>query len=104
MIIKINAESIRWIPKDSIFRLTSFKKRVFNGDNEILQKAIYKDTIFDFRIQDLAPVNYKAETLNMFQLNDFINFLKTNSLISHNTSEDVQILLHYLFQYLDLLA
>ena len=27
------------------------------------------------------------------QLNDFIFFLKTNSLISHNTSEDVQILI-----------
>jgi lipopolysaccharide export system permease protein len=85
MIIKINAESIRWIPKDSIFRLTSFKKRVFNGDNEILQKAIYKDTIFDFRIQDLAPVNYKAETLNMFQLNDFINEEKKNGSILINS-------------------
>ena len=30
------------------------------------------DTLFDFEIQDLAPLNYKAETLTMFELNDFI--------------------------------
>ena len=32
-----------------------------------------KDTIFDFEINDLAPVNYIAETLTFGQLNKFID-------------------------------
>ena len=31
------------------------------------------DTIFNFNIQDLSPLNYKAETLTLFDLNKFIN-------------------------------
>jgi len=30
------------------------------------------DTLFDFKIDDLAPVNYKAETLTFSPLNEFI--------------------------------
>jgi lipopolysaccharide export system permease protein len=30
------------------------------------------DTLFDFEIDDLAPVNYKAETLTFSPLNEFI--------------------------------
>ncbi len=85
MVSKISAESIRWISKDSIFRLTSFHKRDFNGDIEILSKAIYKDTVFDFKIEDLAPVNYKAETLSMFRLNDFIDKERENGSILINS-------------------
>lgn len=69
---KIMAQSIRWVEKDSVFRLINFKKRVIDGDQERLYQNNFKDTIFDFEIQDLAPVNYKAETLTMFPLNEFI--------------------------------
>ncbi|MBL30341.1 MAG: hypothetical protein CMC81_03760 [Flavobacteriaceae bacterium] len=85
MIMKISSESIRWISKDSVFRLTSYKKRVFKGDNEYLYKAIYKDTVFDFKIDDLAPVEYKAETLTLFELNDFIIKEKENGSILINS-------------------
>ena len=44
--------------------------------------------------QFIEQAQKKGLDLQEDQLNDFINFLKTNSLISHNTSEDVQILLH----------
>ena len=69
---KIAARRIRWIEKDSIFRLSGYKKRIFNGDNEIYEDILRKDTIFDFEINDLAPVNYIAETLTYGQLNKFI--------------------------------
>ena len=85
MTMKISSESIRWISKDSVFRLTSYKKRVFKGDNEYLYKAIYKDTVFDFKIDDLAPVEYKAETLTLFELNDFIIKEKENGSILINS-------------------
>ena len=70
---KIKARRIRWIEKDSIFRLTNYKKRSFFGDQELYEVKIRKDTIFDFAITDLAPVNYIAETLNFLELNQFID-------------------------------
>ena len=60
---KIKARRIRWIERDSFFRLSSYKKRTFFGDEERYEVQVRKDTIFDFAITDLAPVNYIAETL-----------------------------------------
>ena len=72
MTFKIMAQSIRWIEKDSVFRMVNYKKRTIVGDEEYLEQDNARDTLFDFEIQDLAPLNYKAETLTMFELNDFI--------------------------------
>lgn len=69
---KIMSKSIRWSEKDSFFRLINYKKRFFVGDKEELETQNVKDTLFDFAIQDLAPLNYKAETLSMIPLNRFI--------------------------------
>jgi len=69
---KITATTIRW--DDSIFRLTNYVKRTINGDQEILKKVTRKDTILDFDIDDLAPLNYVAETLNFFELNELIRY------------------------------
>ena len=44
--------------------------------------------------QFIEQAQKKGLDIQEDQLNDFINFLKTNSLISHNTSEDIQILLN----------
>jgi lipopolysaccharide export system permease protein len=69
---KIHAERIRWIDRDSAFRLSNYSKRIFDGDKEYYEKISRKDTIFDFEIYDLAPVNYLAETLTYNELNQFI--------------------------------
>lgn len=83
--IKITAESIRWVEKDSTFRLSNYSKRTINGDKEYFEKLNIKDTIFDFKVDDLAPVNYKAETLTMFDLNDFINKERESGSVSINS-------------------
>ena len=72
MIFKIQANSIRWVEKDSVFRLSAYVKRTFSDDREIYQRKSRLDTLFDFKIDDLAPVNYKAETLTFSPLNEFI--------------------------------
>ncbi len=69
---KITATTIRW--DDSIFRLTNFVKRSIIGNQEIIKKITRKDTILDFDIDDLAPLNYVAETLNFFELNELIRY------------------------------
>ena len=69
---KITATTIRW--DDSIFRLTNYVKRTINGDQEILKKITRKDTLLDFDVNDLAPLNNVAETLNFFELNELIRY------------------------------
>lgn len=69
---KISASSIRWIEKDSIYRLTNYVKRKLRNDVEYMQTKRRLDTIFTFKIEDLTPVSYVAETKNLFELNKFI--------------------------------
>ncbi|MCM4154164.1 YjgP/YjgQ family permease [Arenibacter sp. N53] len=69
---KISAANIRWIEKDTVYRLTSYEKRKLVNDLEIVETKRRLDTIFDFKIDDLTPVSYIAETKNMFELNKFI--------------------------------
>ncbi len=69
---KIQASSIRWVEKDSVFRLSAYSRRTFVNEREIYFRKSRLDTLFDFEIDDLAPVNYKAETLTFSPLNEFI--------------------------------
>ena len=69
---KISATNIRWIDKDSLYRLTNYTKRKLKNDKEIIQTKRRLDTLFTFKIEDLTPVSYVAETKNLFELNDFI--------------------------------
>ncbi|MDC6367770.1 MULTISPECIES: LptF/LptG family permease [Flavobacteriaceae] len=69
---KISASNIRWIEKDSIYRLTNYVKRKLKNDVEVIHTQRRLDTLFTFKIEDLTPVSYVAETKNLFELNEFI--------------------------------
>ena len=69
---KISASNIRWVEKDSLYRLTSYVKRKLVGDTAIIESKKRLDTLFTFKIDDLTPVSYVAETKNLMELNRFI--------------------------------
>ncbi|MEP4947226.1 MAG: LptF/LptG family permease, partial [Flavobacteriaceae bacterium] len=69
---KISATNIRWVEKDSIYRLTNYQKRKLLNGIEVIQTKRRLDTLFTFKIEDLTPVSYVAETKNLFELNEFI--------------------------------
>ncbi|ETN95155.1 lipopolysaccharide export system permease protein [Zhouia amylolytica] len=69
---KISAASIRWIDKDSVYRLRNYMKRTIGGGNDIIETERRVDTVFPFNLDDLTPVSYIAETKNLFELNKFI--------------------------------
>ena len=69
---KLSARNIRWVSEDSIYRLTDYFKRSFNGDHQFIVSKRILDTIFPFKINELSSVNYMAETQNYFELNKFI--------------------------------
>ncbi|RIV47467.1 LptF/LptG family permease [Flagellimonas pelagia] len=74
---KISASNIRWVEKDSVYRLTNYEKREIRNETEYINSKRRLDTIFSFEIDDLTPVSYIAETKNLFELNDFIKDQKS---------------------------
>lgn len=73
---KIKSNYIRWEPNDSVFRLSAYTRRNFTETGETYSKITIMDTIFDFAIEDLAPVNYVAETMPIGELRQFIELEK----------------------------
>jgi len=82
---KITAANIRWIPKDTLYRLTTYTKRKLGTATEIVETKRRLDTLFAFKIDDLTPVSYIAETKNLFELNQFIESQKKKGASNINT-------------------
>ncbi len=72
MVYKIMANKIVFNETDSSYTLYKYSKRTILENKDILISKKKKDTVFSFDLEDLTPVEYIAETLNMFELNDFI--------------------------------
>lgn len=72
LLYKLTATRIKWNVKDSTYTLTNFNKRKVGELNDVLYTKQTKDTVFNFDLDDLTPVIYIAETLNLSELNKFI--------------------------------
>ncbi|MFK5982706.1 MAG: LptF/LptG family permease [Flavobacteriaceae bacterium] len=72
MVYKIKAERIVFNEVDSTYSLYKYFKRTIYENEDILVSAEKKDTTFSFDLEDLTPVKYIAETLDIFELNSFI--------------------------------
>jgi len=73
LLSKITASSIQWNPKDSTYTLYNFNKRTVGELNDKLESSVTKKMKFNFDMDDLTPVVYIAETLNLTELNKFID-------------------------------
>lgn len=82
---KISAANIRWVEKDSIYRLTNYRKRKIIDGIEYVETKRRLDTVFGFDIDDLAPVSYVADTKNLFELNEFIEDQRKKGASNINT-------------------
>ena len=82
---KITAANIRWLEKDSTYRLTSYTKRKVREETELIETKRRLDTLFTFNISDLTPVSYIAETKNLFELNEFIETQREKGASNINT-------------------
>jgi len=69
---KISADKLRYLPKDSIFRLTNYVHRTLTDSLDRVKTKKTHDTVFNFNIDALTPVSYVAETLDYSELQDFI--------------------------------
>ncbi|PWH82989.1 hypothetical protein DIS18_00060 [Algibacter marinivivus] len=69
---KITANNIRYIEKDTLYRLTNYVKRDIGEHEDTLEILRRKDTLLAFNVDDLIPVIYAAETKMYGELKDFI--------------------------------
>jgi len=58
--------------EDSTYSLYNYVKRYIGEREDSIVRATKKDTVFEFEMEDLTPVEYIAETLNFNELNKFI--------------------------------
>ena len=73
LVHKITATRIKWNPKDSTYTMYDYTKRTVGELNDKIEKAPQKEARFSFDLEDLAPVVYIAETLNLNKLIRFID-------------------------------
>ena len=78
LVYKIKAQNIRWVEKDSIHRLSQFFQRTIVNDKEVIRKEARLDTLLSLDLNAIAPVTYKAQTLNFFKLNEYIKQEREN--------------------------
>lgn len=69
---KIDAQRLRFNPKDSTYTMFDYTKRTVGEMGDKLVSGQKKDTIFKFDLEDLTPVIYVAETLSLGDLTKFI--------------------------------
>ena len=72
MTYKIAAKRIKYNQKDSTYTLSKYTKRYIGDTEDRIESLAKKDTVFSFELEDLTPVEYIAETLNLQALNKFI--------------------------------
>ncbi len=69
---KITADRIKYIEKDTIYRLINYVKRNIGERDDVIEKVKEKDTLLSFHVEDLIPVIYAAETKMYGDLKRFI--------------------------------
>lgn len=60
---KLIGQSIRWVPKDSIYKIGNYKKRYITPKNDIIETGSNFDTIFNFFPKDLVYIDYLAREM-----------------------------------------
>ena len=72
LISKLASDYINFNPEDSVYKLRNWRLRILSETNDKISNGYQKDTTFAFLPKDLTPVEYAAETMPYFELNEFI--------------------------------
>jgi lipopolysaccharide export system permease protein len=82
---KLMANTIRWVEKDTLFRLSNYKIRRLLKEKDLIETGRQLDTLFDFRPEDLQQVDYLAREMNSVALSRFIQKSKARGAGNLNT-------------------
>ena len=60
---KLIGQSIKWIEKDSTYRINNYRKRIITDKDDIIETGVVFDTVFNFQPKDLLYVDYLAKEM-----------------------------------------
>ncbi len=60
---KLIGQSIKWIEKDSTYRINNYRKRIITNRDDIIETGVVFDTVFNFQPKDLLYVDYLAKEM-----------------------------------------
>ncbi len=69
----LKSEYIEWSDKDSLYKLTNYKKRIVFEKDDIISQGSHLDTLFSFKYNELIYSDYIAETMTYKELNKFLD-------------------------------
>lgn len=72
MRLKLTASTLKYNPEDESYTLVNYNKRWISDGDDKLESGAKLDTLLPFEFEALTPASYMAETLNYFELKEFI--------------------------------
>lgn len=93
---KLLADFIRWDSTAQTWRLENFYLRKINGWDEKIESGSRKDTVLNFRPEELVTRLYTIETMDYFRLKDFIaqeEFRGSENLVFYHVEQNRRIAL-----------
>ena len=81
---KLRADNIRWIERDTTFRLVNWSKRTLLKDRDIISNGAKMDTLMNFMPKDLVNVDNMAKEMNSIELGEFIEQAKSRGVSNLN--------------------
>ena len=82
---KLMADNIRWKPKDTMFSLSNWRKRILTKNGDSISFGSNLDTLFSFTPKDLINVDYMAKEMNTIKLGQHIEQSRKRGVGNLNT-------------------
>jgi len=85
MVYKLSSNTIKWMKKDSTYKLYTYSKRRILKDKDFIESGPVLDTTFSFTPTDLMNVDYMAKEMITPKLRDFIKLSRERGVGNLNT-------------------
>jgi len=69
---KLLSDNVKWDTTINKWSITNYVERHIDGLNETIKKGVRKDTVLDLKVEEFKRRNNYVTTMNLFELNDFI--------------------------------
>lgn len=82
---KLMADNVRWVAKDTLFSLNSWRKRILTETGDSISSGAKLDTLFSFTPKDLLNEDYLAKEMNTIKLGEYIEQSRKRGVGNLNT-------------------
>jgi len=80
----LKSSKIKWVEKDSVYRLTMYSKRHVRTSRDIIENGQKMDTIMDFHPKDFIYIDYLSKEMTSPELTEYIKQSKRRGIKNLN--------------------